>query len=126
MFIGSLLYFLIRLIDFYLLLLCIYALMSWFYNAVNTGIYEFLRKIIEPVLYPFRKLPLRFAGIDFSLMALMVVLIFVKKIIQQFLFFGWKFEWWWVERMILVGVNVYQHFRKEKRPFIFKKKSVLM
>jgi YggT family protein len=62
--------------------------MSWFYNAVNTGMYEFLRKIIEPVLYPFRKLPLQFAGVDFSLMALMVVLIFVKKIIQQFLLFG--------------------------------------
>ena len=46
----------IRLIYIYSWALIIYILMSWFPNAENTAIGQFLAKICEPYLEPFRKI----------------------------------------------------------------------
>ncbi|MGX2945112.1 MULTISPECIES: YggT family protein [Enterococcus] len=74
---------LIRLVEVYTILLVVYALMSWFPGAYNTGLGRFLSRICEPFLNLFRRLPLQFGGIDFSIMAAVIVLNFAVRIIVR-------------------------------------------
>lgn len=74
---------LIRLVEVYTILLVVYALMSWFPGAYNTGLGRFLARICEPFLNIFRRLPLQFGGIDFSIMAAVIALNFAVRIIVR-------------------------------------------
>jgi YggT family protein len=47
---------LIKVIEYYSYALIIYILMSWFPNARETAIGQFLTKICEPYLEPFRRI----------------------------------------------------------------------
>ncbi|KXT75754.1 YggT family protein [Streptococcus sp. DD12] len=74
-------YFLMRLIQAYLFLVSVYALMSWFPGAYATGFGRWLSRLIEPVWRPFRRLPLQFMGLDFSLLAVLLCGLFLMRLL---------------------------------------------
>ena len=66
------------------LLIVVRILLSWFgvdpstsYNELTTILF----RITEPILGPFRRLPLAFGGIDFSPIVVFVVLQFANRVI---------------------------------------------
>ncbi|MGM9904580.1 hypothetical protein A5844_002339 [Enterococcus sp. 10A9_DIV0425] len=63
-----------RVAYFYSILLMVYALLSWFPGGYQSGIGRFLAKICEPYIRLFERLPLRFGGIDFTILASILVL----------------------------------------------------
>ena len=63
-----------RVAYFYSILLLVYALLSWFPGGYQSGIGRFLAKICEPYIRLFERLPLRFGGIDFTILASILVL----------------------------------------------------
>ena len=71
------------------LLLLIYALLSWFPNAPESGLGNTVQRIVEPFLGLFRKLPLQVGGLDFTVLVALLVLSglqrFVLQVLAQFL-----------------------------------------
>jgi YggT family protein len=57
----------------------VYALLSWFPGAYQSKIGQIVIKIVRPYLRLFDKLPLQFAGIDFSVIAALLLLQFGFK-----------------------------------------------
>ncbi|MGM0215581.1 YggT family protein [Enterococcus sp. AZ109] len=72
-----------RLAELYSVLLVVYALLSWFPGAYQSALGKFLGRICEPFLDLFRRLPLQFGGIDFSVMAAIIALNFIMRILNQ-------------------------------------------
>lgn len=62
-------------------LLIIRIIMSWFAVNPYNEIVQILYKITDPILMPFRRLPLRFGPIDFSPMLAFLVLWFVRDLV---------------------------------------------
>ncbi len=77
----ALLQILLKVIDLYSMALVVYALLSWFPGAYNTTLGQVLEDICEPYLQLFRKLPLSFAGLDFSI----VIALFSLQLISRLL-----------------------------------------
>lgn len=75
----------IQAVDLYSMILVIYALLSWMPGGYESGIGRFLAKICEPFLNLFRKLPLTFGPVDFSIMAAVLVLNLGGRLIYQLL-----------------------------------------
>ncbi|MGT2960441.1 YggT family protein [Streptococcus caballi] len=65
---------LLKTIRVYSYLLLIYALLSWFPGAYETGLGRLITQLVEPVIRPFRRLNLQFAGLDFTVLAVMLAL----------------------------------------------------
>ena len=63
----------------------IYALLSWMPGGYESGIGRLLARICEPFLNLFRKLPLSFGPVDFSIMVAILALNFGGRIIYQLL-----------------------------------------
>ncbi|MGT2933037.1 YggT family protein [Streptococcus catagoni] len=63
---------LLNIIKVYSYLLLAYALFSWFPGAYDTWVGRLISQLVEPVLKPFQKLPLQFAGIDFTIFVVMI------------------------------------------------------
>lgn len=61
--------------DIYSLILVAFALLSWFPNAYNTQLGRFLETLTKPILQPLRRLPLQFAGLDFTVWIAVILLI---------------------------------------------------
>jgi len=80
------LYFVIRaisnLFDLYSIALIVYALLSWFPGAYDTSLGRIIRQIVQPILAPFRRLNLAFAGIDFSIIVIVLLLNFSLRILR--------------------------------------------
>ena len=55
-----------RVVNVIEILLVVYAFLSWFPGAYDTSLGRIIRQIVQPILAPFRRLNLAFAGIDFS------------------------------------------------------------
>ncbi|MGT2887018.1 YggT family protein [Streptococcus didelphis] len=72
---------LLNIIKVYSYLLLVYALLSWFPSAYNTWVGRIISHLVEPVLRPFKKLPLQFAGIDFTIIVVMVALNFLSDLL---------------------------------------------
>lgn len=81
----TLFYYLNRLVYLYSILLVVYALMSWFPGAYQSKFGQLLGRICEPFLDLFRRLPLQFGGLDFSVMAAILALNFAMNILQRIL-----------------------------------------
>ncbi|MDU5335662.1 YggT family protein [Enterococcus sp.] len=81
----TLFYYLNRLVYLYSILLVVYALMSWFPGAYQSKFGQILGRICEPFLDLFRRLPLQFGGLDFSVMAAILALNFAMNILQRIL-----------------------------------------
>ncbi|EGF14495.1 YggT family protein [Streptococcus sanguinis] len=79
------LYFVIRaisnLFDLYSIALIVYALLSWFPGAYQTKFGEFLTQIVEPYLKLFRRLPLQFAGLDFTVWVAILALNLLNRVV---------------------------------------------
>ena len=79
------LYFVIRaisnLFDLYSIALIVYALLSWFPGAYQTKFGEFLTRIVEPNLKLFRRLPLQFAGLDFTVWVAILALNLLNRVV---------------------------------------------
>ena len=79
------LYFVIRaisnLFDLYSIALIVYALLSWFPGAYQTKFGEFLARIVEPYLKLFRRLPLQFAGLDFTVWVAILALNLLNRVV---------------------------------------------
>ncbi len=86
MILYNLLYLINRLVNLYTVLLVVYALLSWFPGAYQSALGKLLGRICEPFLDLFRRLPLQFGGIDFSVMAAIIALNFIVRILNQLIF----------------------------------------
>ncbi|KKF58036.1 YggT family protein [Streptococcus uberis] len=76
---------LLNLIKVYSYLLLGYALLSWFPGAYNTWLGRLICQLVEPILNPFKKLPLQFAGIDFTVFVVMIALNFLIEFLIRLL-----------------------------------------
>ncbi|WP_338753921.1 YggT family protein [Bacillus sp. FJAT-52991] len=74
---------LIKAIQLYSWALIIYILMSWFPNARETSIGQFLTKICEPYLEPFRKIVPPLGMLDLSPLVAFLVLNLATKGLYQ-------------------------------------------
>ena len=72
---------LFRLLDLYSFVLLAYALMSWMPSLYRTWIGQLIIKLARPYLSLFEQLPLRFAGLDFSVLVAIISL----QVIQRFI-----------------------------------------
>ena len=75
-----------RVVNVIEIILVVYALLSWFPGAYDSFIGRFLRQIAEPILAPVRRLNLVFAGIDFSIVALILLMNFALRVLAMILF----------------------------------------
>lgn len=75
-----------RVVNVVEILLVVYALLSWFPGAYDTTLGKIIRQIVQPILAPFRRLNLVFAGIDFSIIAIVLLLDFSLRILRMILF----------------------------------------
>lgn len=69
-------------INVYSWVLVAYALLSWVPQLANSPVGRFIYRVSEPYVSIFRRLPLRFAGLDFSVLAAL----FSLQIIERFVF----------------------------------------
>lgn len=68
------------------ILLVVYALLSLFPGAYDTSLGRIIRQIVNPILAPFRRLNLVFAGVDFSIIVIVLLLNFSLTILRNILF----------------------------------------
>lgn len=64
----------LRLIQVYSYLLLVYALMSWFPGAYDSKLGRIITGLVNPVLKPFRSIPMVFMGLDFTVFVVMGLL----------------------------------------------------
>lgn len=82
---NTILYFLTQLIQLYSWALIIYILLSWFPNARESAIGQFLARICEPYLDPFRRIIPSLGMIDISpIVAILVLRFATNGLIQLF------------------------------------------
>ncbi|MDI6900272.1 MAG: YggT family protein [Anaerosomatales bacterium] len=75
-----------RLIDFYVLLIFIYIIMSWFRpTGFLYDIYRVLAQVCEPYIGIFRRLPLQVGMLDLSPMAAIFVLYLIQRVLVRIL-----------------------------------------
>jgi YggT family protein len=74
------------LIEIYTWAIIIYILMSWFPNSRGTPIGQFLAKIVEPYLEPFRKFIPSLGMIDISPIVAILVLNFAQSGARQLVY----------------------------------------
>lgn len=79
-------YIITKLISIYTWALIIYILMSWFPNARDTKIGQFLATICEPYLEPFRRIIPPLGMIDISPIVAFLVLNFARSGLWQLYF----------------------------------------
>ena len=78
--IVNILYNLVRVYSF---ILVVYALLSWFPGAYQTSLGQLILRIVEPVLKPFQRFNLQFAGLDFTVWAALILIQFVGNILTR-------------------------------------------
>ena len=79
--------FLSWLLDIYMWIIIVAALISWVNPNPYNPIVQFLRRITEPVLRPVRRLLARYqTGMDFSPVVVILIILFVQRVILPSLF----------------------------------------
>ncbi len=81
------------LIDLYMWVVIIFVVLSWLvaFDIVNTRnqfvrtIGDFLHRITEPALRPFRRVLPNLGGVDLSPLALIVLLILIRGLMHEYL-----------------------------------------
>ncbi|GFH42115.1 hypothetical protein Hs30E_06660 [Lactococcus hodotermopsidis] len=76
-----------RLLTLYECVLIIYALMSWVPDLAFSGVGRFIERLVRPYLSIFERLPLRFAGIDFTVIAGLLILEVVQRLLFSLFYF---------------------------------------
>lgn len=67
-------------------LLIVYALLSWFPNAAQSRLGQWVRFLAEPILKPFRALPLQIGGLDFTVVVAILALQVLGDLVVKALF----------------------------------------
>lgn len=88
----SLLYMIDLLIELYIWVLIASAVLSWLvaFNVINTRnrfvyvVGDTLHKLTEPALRPIRRVLPNFGGIDLSPLALILLLVFARKLFHEY------------------------------------------
>lgn len=75
--------FISNIIQIYSIILVIYALLSWFPGAPESALGQMVHRLVEPFLSLFRKLPLQFAGLDFTVLVAILLLNFLERLVAQ-------------------------------------------
>ena len=70
-----------NIIQIYSIILVIYALLSWFPGAPQSTLGQMVHRLVEPFLSLFRKLPLQFGGLDFTVLVALLVLNCIKPVV---------------------------------------------
>ena len=79
-----------NIIQIYSIILVIYALLSWFPGAPQSTLGQMVHRLVEPFLSLFRKLPLQFGGLDFTVLVALLVLNLMNQLLARlFLLFDW-------------------------------------
>lgn len=75
--------FISNIIQIYSIILVIYALLSWFPGAPESALGQMVHRPVEPFLSLFKKLPLQFAGLDFTVLVAILLLNFLERLVAQ-------------------------------------------
>lgn len=75
--------FISNIIQIYSIILVIYALLSWFPGAPESALGQMVHRLAEPFLSLFKKLPLQFAGLDFTVLVAILLLNFLERLVAQ-------------------------------------------
>lgn len=75
--------FISNIIQIYSIILVIYALLSWFPGAPESALGQMVHRLVEPFLSLFKKLPLQFAGLDFTVLVAILLLNFLERLLAQ-------------------------------------------
>lgn len=75
--------FISNIIQIYSIILVIYALLSWFPGAPESALGQMVHRLVEPFLNLFKKLPLQFAGLDFTVLVAILLLNFLERLVAQ-------------------------------------------
>lgn len=75
--------FISNIIQIYSIILVIYALLSWFPGAPESALGQMVHRLVEPFLSLFKKLPLQFAGLDFTVLVAILLLNFLEGLVAQ-------------------------------------------
>lgn len=79
-----------NIIQIYSIILVIYALLSWFPGAPQSTLGQMVHRLVEPFLSLFRKLPLQFGGLDFTVLVALLVLNLMNQFISPLVpIFDW-------------------------------------
>ena len=89
---NSLLMFIVRILDFYTLILFFYVIISWLlhFNILNSGniflwkVFESLKKLTDPPLNYIRKYLPNLGGIDISPVLLILIIYLFKDLIIEY------------------------------------------
>ena len=89
---NSLLMFIVRILDFYTLIVFFYVIISWLLhsNILNSGnvflwkVFESLKKLTDPPLNYIRKYLPNFGGIDISPVLLILIIYLFKDLIIEY------------------------------------------
>ncbi|MGT2742474.1 YggT family protein [Streptococcus plurextorum] len=74
---------LVKVLEVYMGLLGIYALLSWFPGAYQTGFGRLIRYFVDPLVLPFRRFNLRFGLIDITVLVVFATLQFLRYFLIQ-------------------------------------------
>lgn len=75
--------FISNIIQIYSIILVIYALLSWFPGAPESALGQMVHRLVEPFLSLFKKLPLQFGGLDFTVLVAILLLNFLERLVAQ-------------------------------------------
>ena len=75
--------FISNIIQIYSIILVIYALLSWFPGAPESALGQMVHRLVEPFLSLFKRLPLQFAGLDFTVLVAILLLNFLERLVAQ-------------------------------------------
>ena len=75
--------FISNIIQIYSIILIIYALLSWFPGATESALGQMVHRLVEPFLSLFKKLPLQFAGLDFTVLVATLLLNVLERLVAQ-------------------------------------------
>lgn len=75
--------FISNIIQIYSIILVIYALLSWFPGAPESALGQMVHRLVEPFLSLFKKLPLQFEGLDFTVLVAILLLNFLERLVAQ-------------------------------------------
>ena len=89
---NSLLMFIVRILDFYTLIIFFYVIISWLlhFNILNSGnvflwkVFESLKKLTDPPLNYIRKYLPNFGGMDISPVLLILIIYLFKDLIIEY------------------------------------------
>lgn len=99
---GSLLFILFRLVaaivELFVVVLIVYVVISWLYafdvvsrrNGFVSAVWEFCRRVVDPVLRPLRGIIPPIAGVDLSVL---IVILAIQLLILPL--------WWWLYQVLV-------------------------